>query len=144
MAQKPARSARTTRGAKSAKGGKGGKSSKAASAAAPAAEVDASAADSGETPSFEAALEALETTVGRLEEGEMPLEEALGLFERGVALSRACTATLEAAEKRIEILVADRGGEGGWTAEPFEDDIDSDADPEADDEDFEEDLEEDD
>ncbi|MEZ7978366.1 MAG: exodeoxyribonuclease VII small subunit [Myxococcota bacterium] len=61
--------------------------------------------------SFEGALEQLETTVGRLEEGEMPLEEALELFETGVTLSRQCTATLEAAEKRIEILVADRGGD---------------------------------
>ena len=41
----------------------------------------------------------------------MPLEEALELFETGVALSRKCTATLEAAEKRIEILVANRDGD---------------------------------
>ena len=61
--------------------------------------------------SFEGALEQLETTVGRLEEGEMPLEEALELFEAGVTLSRQCTATLEAAEKRIEILVAGRDGD---------------------------------
>jgi len=41
----------------------------------------------------------------------MPLEEALKLFETGVTLSRQCSATLEAAEKRIEILVADRDGD---------------------------------
>jgi len=80
-----------------------------------------------ESLSFEGALEQLESTVGRLEEGEMPLEEALELFETGVKLSRQCTTTLEAAEKRIEILVADR--EGGEDSEPapfetdeFEDD----------------------
>ena len=76
--------------------------------------------------SFEGALERLETTVGRLEEGEMPLEEALELFEQGVALSRRCSTTLEAAEQRIEILIADRDAlsdaEDAWTTEPFEGD----------------------
>lgn len=78
----------------------------------------ASPADEGGAPalSFEGALEQLETTVGRLEEGEMPLEEALELFEKGVALSRRCTETLEAAEKRIEILVGDEDA-----TEPFDD-----------------------
>lgn len=69
-------------------------------------------------PSFEGALLQLEQTVGRLEQGEMPLEEALALFEQGVKLSRQCTATLEAAEKRVEILVAGRGED--WLAAPFE------------------------
>ena len=77
--------------------------------------------------SFEGALEQLETTVGRLEAGEMPLEEALELFEKGVTLSRQCTATLEAAEKRIEILVADRDGDSTQAFEAddlFEDEDD--------------------
>ena len=74
--------------------------------------------------SFEGALEQLEQTVGRLEEGEMPLEDALALFEQGVKLSRQCTTTLEAAEKRVEILVAGRGE--GWLAAPFDSDFDSD------------------
>lgn len=60
--------------------------------------------------SFEGALDQLERTVTRLETGEMPLEEALEVFESGVKLSRQCNETLEAAERRIEILVADRGG----------------------------------
>ena len=68
--------------------------------------------------SFEGALERLEETVGRLEAGEMPLEEALALFEQGVKLSRQCTTTLEAAEKRVEILVAGRGDD--WLVAPFE------------------------
>ena len=76
------------------------------------------ASDTSQALSFEGALEQLETTVGRLEEGEMPLEEALELFEKGVALSRQCTETLEAAEKRIEILVQEN--EDDWASEPFE------------------------
>ena len=64
-------------------------------------------------PSFEMALERLETSVARLEEGEMPLEEALELFEAGVKLSRQCQSTLEQAERRVEILVADRDSESG-------------------------------
>jgi exodeoxyribonuclease VII small subunit len=75
-------------------------------------------------PSFENALEQLETAVSRLEEGEMPLEEALELFESGVKLSRQCSTTLEEAERRIEILVADRGGDGDLEAVPFESDED--------------------
>ena len=73
-----------------------------------------------ESLSFEGALDQLEQTVAQLEEGEMPLEAALELFESGVKLSRQCGATLEAAEKRIEILVADRAD--ALSTEPFEDD----------------------
>lgn len=69
--------------------------------------------EAGEMPSFETALERLETSVSRLEEGEMPLEEALELFESGVKLSRQCQSTLEQAERRVEILVADRDSEEG-------------------------------
>lgn len=69
---------------------------------------EAPAEQRGEAASFETALEQLEATVSRLEEGEMPLEEALELFETGVKLSRQCSSTLEIAERRIEILVADR------------------------------------
>ncbi len=97
------------------------------SAGPTAAQVDAGSVGAtapGETGlSFEGALEQLEETVGRLEEGEMPLEEALALFEQGVQLSRQCTATLEAAEKRVEILVAGRGDD--WLVAPFEPEIDS-------------------
>lgn len=70
--------------------------------------------------SFETALEQLEGTVARLEEGEMPLEEALELFESGVKLSRQCSTTLEEAERRIEILVADRAMGEGAVAVSFE------------------------
>jgi exodeoxyribonuclease VII small subunit len=53
---------------------------------------------------FEAALTELDAIVKKLEEGDIPLEQSLQLFERGVQLSRFCHARLEEAEKRIEIL----------------------------------------
>ena len=58
--------------------------------------------------------------MARLEQGEMPLEEALELFEAGVKLSRQCATTLEDAERRIEILVADRGVGEDLESVPFD------------------------
>lgn len=79
--------------------------------------------DSGEPLSFESALDRLEQTVTRLEEGDLPLEEALVLFESGVRLSQRCHETLGAAERRIEILVAERdAADGGLATERFADD----------------------
>lgn len=77
--------------------------------------VDAVGVD--ETLSFEAAIERLEGLVDRLEGGDLELEESLGLFEQGVALSKQCTAKLEAAERRVEQLV--RAG-SEWLARPFD------------------------
>jgi exodeoxyribonuclease VII small subunit len=62
-------------------------------------------------PSFEAALQKLETIVQRLEKGELTLEESLGLYEEGIRLSRLCHAKLEEAEGRIEQLVKDARGD---------------------------------
>jgi exodeoxyribonuclease VII small subunit len=53
---------------------------------------------------FEGAIAELEAVVKRLEEGDLPLEQSLALYERGVQLSRFCHARLEDAERRIEIL----------------------------------------
>jgi len=53
---------------------------------------------------FEAAVAELESIVKKLEDGELTLEQSLGLYERGVQLSRFCHARLEEAERRIEIL----------------------------------------
>jgi len=53
---------------------------------------------------FEAAIAELESVVKKLEEGEMPLEQSLALYERGVQLSRFCHARLEEAERRIDVL----------------------------------------
>lgn len=67
---------------------------------------------------FESALERLEEIVRKLEDGEMPLEESLKLFEEGVRLSRVCDQRLQAAERRIEILMKDH--EGKITPLPFD------------------------
>jgi exodeoxyribonuclease VII small subunit len=69
------------------------------------------------TPDFEQALGELESLTERLERGDLPLDEALKLFERGVALTRHCQASLQAAQQKVEILLK-RGGE--LQAEPFE------------------------
>ncbi len=63
-----------------------------------------------EEPSFEHALERLEAIVDRLEGGELPLEQALALFEEGVGLSRTLAARLGDAEQRVQVLV-EEGGE---------------------------------
>jgi exodeoxyribonuclease VII small subunit len=55
--------------------------------------------------SFEAGLQELEQIVKEMESGELPLERALELFEKGMKLSEACRKQLEAAETRIEMLV---------------------------------------
>ena len=57
------------------------------------------------TPDFEQALGELEAVVERLEHGELPLEEALKQFERGVELARSCQAALKQAEQKVEILL---------------------------------------
>jgi exodeoxyribonuclease VII small subunit len=59
---------------------------------------------------FEASLSNLEKIVRRLEEGDLPLEESLKLFEDGVRLSRECQERLNQAERRIEILLRDEDG----------------------------------
>jgi exodeoxyribonuclease VII small subunit len=56
-------------------------------------------------PTFEAALAELETVVKQLESGDLPLEDSLRLFERGMELSTLCRSQLDAAEHRIEILI---------------------------------------
>jgi exodeoxyribonuclease VII small subunit len=53
---------------------------------------------------FEAAIAELESIVKKLEEGDLPLETSLTLYERGVQLSRFCHSSLEEAERRIEVL----------------------------------------
>ena len=53
---------------------------------------------------FESAIAELETLVKQLEDGDLPLDTSLKLFERGVELSRYCHDQLGAAQKRIELL----------------------------------------
>lgn len=57
-------------------------------------------------PSLEESLAELEALVERMETGELSLEESLGAFERGIALTRSCQEALQAAEQKVEILVA--------------------------------------
>jgi len=59
----------------------------------------------GKTVDFEQALGELETVVDRLEHGELPLEEALRQFERGIELARTCQGALKQAEQRVEVLL---------------------------------------
>jgi exodeoxyribonuclease VII small subunit len=60
-------------------------------------------------PDFEKALAELETLVARLERGDLPLDEALKTFERGVELTRHCQAALKSAQQKVEILLARSG-----------------------------------
>jgi len=54
---------------------------------------------------FETSLTELETVVRDLESGDLPLERAIQLFERGMTLSQQCRQQLEEAETRVEVLV---------------------------------------
>jgi len=59
---------------------------------------------------FESSLAELEKIVEQLENGDLPLEESLKLFETGVKLSRECRERLTDAERRIEVLMKDGDG----------------------------------
>lgn len=67
---------------------------------------------------FEQSLGALQTLVERLESGNMSLEESLGAFEQGVALTRDCQQALTQAEQKVALLLEQ---DGQLTTEPFED-----------------------
>ena len=71
-----------------------------------AAEKAAPAKVPAEAPGFEEALKRLTAIVERLESGELSLEQSLSLFEEGTRLSRSSQAQLDAAEKRVEELLA--------------------------------------
>jgi exodeoxyribonuclease VII small subunit len=72
--------------------------------------------DPSPAPAFEQSLVELEGVVKELESGDLPLEKAIALFERGVELSGACRKQLEEAETRVEILLK-KGN--GVKPEPF-------------------------
>jgi len=71
-------------------------------------------------PDFEKSLTELETLVEKLEAGDLPLDDALKTFERGVGLTRECQGALEAAQARVDILLK-RDGEAAL--EPFDTDV---------------------
>ena len=64
-----------------------------------------------ESYTFEEALAKLESVVRELESGKLPLEKALELFEKGIALSGICNEQLKDAERRITLLIAGEKGE---------------------------------
>lgn len=76
-----------------------------------------------ETPigkmSFEDALAELEGIVRQLEQGEVPLEQSIALYERGDALRKHCEAKLREAELKVEKIVADAEGKAAGT-EPMD------------------------
>jgi exodeoxyribonuclease VII small subunit len=68
-------------------------------------------------PTFEESLKQLETIVGRLERGDLPLEESIKLFEEGIKLSTDCKEQLESAEGKVQILMRQR--DGSLEPQPF-------------------------
>jgi exodeoxyribonuclease VII small subunit len=74
-------------------------------------------------PDFERSLAELEALVAKLEQGDVPLEEALKTFERGVALTRQCQTALRSAQQKVEVLLSRNGEE---TVESFADDDEDD------------------
>jgi exodeoxyribonuclease VII small subunit len=72
---------------------------------------------------FEEQIAELEKVVEQLEKGELPLEESVDLYERGVKLSNACKEQLDSAESRIQVLL--EPGDGAVkTADLVVDDVD--------------------
>jgi exodeoxyribonuclease VII small subunit len=70
------------------------------------------------TPSFETNLARLDTIVRQLEQPDLPLEQALKLYEEGTQLSEVCQRQLDEAEGRVEILRRKSGGQ--MVPAPFE------------------------
>jgi exodeoxyribonuclease VII small subunit len=68
---------------------------------------------------FEQAIEQLESIIKRLEEGKVPLEESVSIYERGEALKRRCEELLKAAEARVEKITLDASGKPKGT-EPLD------------------------
>ena len=61
--------------------------------------------------SFEASMLELEGIVQQMEQGDLPLEEALKKFERGIHLARQSQQTLKQAEQKVQILMSQNGQE---------------------------------
>src|SRR6201995_5174376 len=66
--------------------------------------------------SFERAIEELESIVRRLEDGKVPLEESVAIYERGEALKRRCEELLRQAEARVEKITTDASGKAAGVA----------------------------
>lgn len=68
------------------------------------------ATETAEKVSFEQAMQRLEAIVGRLEQGDLALDQALSTFEEGVSLVKRCQKELADAELRVEKILADSNG----------------------------------
>ena len=77
-------------------------------------------------PAFEKQLERLEEIVRLLENGDLPLEDSLRSFEEGVKLARGCHERLGEAERRVELLLEEAGGD--LRTQPFAEEDDGDED----------------
>ena len=75
-------------------------------------------------PSFEQAIQRLEKIVADMESAELPLEDVLKKYEEGTRLVRFCTAKLDEAEKKIELLT--KKADGSVALKPFEADEEGD------------------
>jgi exodeoxyribonuclease VII small subunit len=71
---------------------------------------------------FEQAMARLEAIVGELENGDLPLDESLKIFEEGIRLSKNCLKVLEEAERKVEVLVQDKNGKKQLRAFSLDDD----------------------
>ena len=69
--------------------------------------------------SFERALEELKSIVKRLEDGKVPLEESVTIYERGESLKRRCEELLRQAEARVDKITTDASGQATGT-EPLD------------------------
>jgi len=65
--------------------------------------------DAMPAPDFEQSLRELEALVERMEQGDLPLEDALRTFERGVVLTRECQTALKVAQARVDLLTQRQG-----------------------------------
>ncbi|MFZ9668210.1 MAG: exodeoxyribonuclease VII small subunit [Steroidobacteraceae bacterium] len=75
-------------------------------------------------PDFEKSLAELEAIVEKLEAGDLPIEESLKSFEKGIALTRDCQGALDAAQARVDILLK---RDGAASLERFDADEDDEA-----------------
>lgn len=80
--------------------------------------LDGAASDTNSKETFEKNLKELEMIVKALENGNTSLDEMLAMFEKGVRLTRECTAALDKAEQRINVLIKN-SETGEMTAQPF-------------------------
>ena len=74
--------------------------------------------EDNENTTFEQALAELDEIVAKLEGGDLPLEESLSVFQRGMGLTRFCSAKLDKVEKKLKALLEKDNGE--FTLEDIE------------------------